>query len=188
MNTFLIFLAVILLLVLSIIIWGILIYNQLVSRNNMVKEGWSGIDVQLKRRADLVPNLVEAVKGYMGHESNVLQNVTEIRQKAMNAKTMNEREQAEGMLSAALSKIFAIAENYPDLKASKNFVELQRDLTMIEDQIQLSRRYYNGSARDYNILIQSFPSSLVATKFQFETVPYFELENAAERAVPQVKF
>lgn len=188
MSTFLFILTAIVIIGLAIIIWGILIYNQLVSKKNMVQEGWSGIDVQLKRRTDLVPNLVAAVKGYMGHESSVLQNVTEIRQKALSAKNMNEREQAEGLLSSALSKIFAIAENYPDLKANTTFLELQKDLTMIEDQIQLSRRYYNGASRDYNILIQAFPSSLIANYFKFSPVSYFELENAAERAVPQVKF
>ncbi len=164
------------------------IYNGLVKARNLALEGWSGIDVQLKRRADLIPNLIEAVKGYMGHEKGVLEKVTEMRAQAMKAMDPAERGKAEGMLSGALGKLFAVAENYPDLKASQNFQELQKTLADTEDQIQLARRYYNGATRNLNIKIQSFPSNLVAGMFNFQEMKFFELENPADRNAPKAAF
>jgi len=171
-----------------LLLGAVVIYNKLVANKNLVAEGWSGIDVQLKRRNDLIPNLIEAVKGYMGHERGVLEQVTELRAKSQAAQGVGDKARAEGALGAALANLFAVAENYPDLKASQNFIELQKSLADIEDQIQLSRRYYNGAARNFNILIQSFPSNLVANAFKFTQVEYFEIEDAAERAVPKVSF
>jgi len=174
--------------VVLLLLGAVVIYNKLVTNKNMVAEGWSGIDVQLKRRNDLIPNLIETVKGYMGHERGVLEQVTELRAKSLQAAGVGDKARAEGALGAALANLFAVAENYPDLKASQNFMELQKSLADIEDQIQLARRYYNGAARNFNILIQSFPSNLVANTFQFTPVEYFEIEEAAERAVPKVAF
>jgi LemA protein len=174
--------------VVLLLLGAVVIYNKLVTNKNMVAEGWSGIDVQLKRRNDLIPNLIETVKGYMGHERGVLEQVTELRAKSLQAAGVGDKARAEGALGAALANLFAVAENYPDLKASQNFIELQKSLADIEDQIQLARRYYNGAARNFNILIQSFPSNLVANTFRFTPVEYFEIEEAAERAVPKVAF
>ena len=181
-------LYIILGLIVVLLIGVVAIYNNLVKNKNLVQEGWSGIDVQLKRRADLIPNLLETVKGYMGHERGVLEKVTELRSQSLKATGVAEKAQAEGALGAALGNLFAVAENYPDLKASQNFMELQKSLADIEDQIQLSRRYYNGAARNLNILIQSFPSNLIANNFGFTPVEYFEITEAADRAVPKVSF
>ena len=164
------------------------IYNRLVRNRQMVQEGWSGIDVQLKRRADLIPNLIETVKGYMGHERGVLEKVTELRAQSMRAQSPGEKGQVEGALGAALANLFAVAENYPDLKASQNFIQLQQSLADIEEQIQLSRRYYNGAVRNLNILVASFPSNIIANMFRFTPAEYFEIEDAADRAVPKVAF
>jgi LemA protein len=174
--------------VVLLLIGAVTIYNRLVTNKNMVAEGWSGIDVQLKRRADLIPNLIESVKGYMGHELGVLDQVTELRTKSLAAQGVGDKARAEGALGAALGNLFAVAENYPDLKASQNFIQLQQSLADIEDQIQLSRRYYNGAARNFNILIQSFPSNVIAGAFHFAPVEYFEIADAADRAVPKVSF
>ena len=172
----------------ALVLWGIAIYNKLVRNRNLVMEGWSGIDVQLKRRANLIPNLIESVKGYMGHEKGVLTEVTELRAKSMAAAAPGARGQAEGALGRALANLFAVAENYPDLKASQNFLDLQDQLAEIEEQIQLARRYYNGATRNLNILIESFPSNLVAGMFKFIQSEYFEIEDESDRAVPEVKF
>jgi LemA protein len=174
--------------VVVLLVWAVSLYNKLVTNKNLVAEGWSGIDVQLKRRNDLIPNLIESVKGYMGHERGVLDQVTELRTKSQAAQGVADKARAEGALGAALTNLFAVAENYPDLKASQNFLELQKSLADIEDQVQLARRYYNGAARNFNILIQSFPSNLLASAFHFTTVEYFEIADAAERAVPKVAF
>ncbi len=174
--------------VVVLLLGAVTIYNKLVTNKNMVAEGWSGIDVQLKRRNDLIPNLIESVKGYMGHERGVLDQVTELRAKSQAAQSVGEKAKAEGAMGAALANLFAVAENYPDLKASQNFLDLQKSLADIEDQVQLARRYYNGAARNFNILIQSFPSNLLASAFHFTTVEYFEIGDAAERAVPKVSF
>ena len=174
--------------VVVLLLWLAAIYNKLVTNKNMVAEGWSGIDVQVKRRADLIPNLIEAVKGYMGHERGVLEKVTELRTQSLKAQGVGEKARAEGALSAALGNLFAVAENYPDLKASQNFIELQKSLADVEEQIQLARRYYNGAARSYNILIASVPSNIIANTFGFHPVEYFEIEDAGDRAVPKVSF
>jgi len=175
-------------LVAIVVLFVIVTYNRLVRLQNLVKEGWSGIDVQLKQRANLIPNLVETVKGYMGHERGVLENVTELRSKAMSSGTIEERAANENMLTQALRQLFAVSENYPDLKASQNFIDLQQTLTSLEDQIQLARRYYNGTVRDFNITIQSFPSNLVAQAFHFQPAEFFGIEDNKEREVPAVKF
>lgn len=183
----LIFLGLIAVLVMALI-WAVVVYNSLVRNRNLVKEAWSGIDVQLKRRADLIPNLVETVKGYMGHEKDLLQKVTELRSQAGQAQTPAERGPIEGMLSQALGRLFAVAEAYPDLKANQNFLDLQSRMSTVEDEIQMSRRYYNGAARNLNIMIETFPSNIIANAFGFTQAAFFEIENAADRAVPQVKF
>ena len=170
--------------------WGVLIYNRLVALRQRVNEGWSGIDVQLKRRANLVPNLVNTVKGYVQHERGTLEAVTAMRARVQDAAGAGPaaRQEAEGGLSAALVQLFAVAENYPDLKADGSFVELQDSLGELEDQIQMARRYYNGAVRDMNTLVESFPSNLVAGWFRFQTADYFEIADAADRAVPDVAF
>ena len=170
--------------------YAVSIYNKLVKNRQMAEEGWSGIDVQLKRRANLIPNLIETVKGYMTHERETLEKVTEMRARAAGASSGGaaERSQAEGDLSKALVNLMAVAENYPDLKANEGFQNLQAELSDIEDHIQKARRYYNGTVRTLNILVESFPSNLVANLFQFTKRDYFELENEADRAVPQVQF
>jgi LemA protein len=169
-------------------LWTILIFNALVRKRTMVKEGWSGIETQLKRRANLIPNLVETVKGYAAHERGALEAVTAMRAKAEEASGVAERATAERALTAAIAKIMAVAESYPDLKANQNFLSLQGDLAKTEDEIQLARRYYNGTVRDLNISVQSFPSNLIAGPFGFKTAEFFEIEDAAEREVPKVSF
>ncbi len=173
-----------------VVIYAIVIYNGLVRARQMKEEAWSGIDVQLKRRADLIPNLIETVKGYAAHEKETLEKVVELRNRAqaLPAGDVAGRAQAEGMLSQALGRLFALAEAYPDLKANQNFSELQATLETIEGEIQMSRRYYNGAARDLNVKVESFPSNLVAGVFKFVKAPYFEIDNPADRAVPSVKF
>ena len=169
-------------------LWAVAIFNKLVKNRNLVLEGWSGIDVQLKRRYNLIPNLVETVKGYAGHEKEALEKVVELRNSAAQAQTASEKAPIENMLTQTLSQLFALAEAYPDLKANQNFLELQEQLSEIEEQIQLSRRYYNGTARDMNILVQSFPSNLIASSFGFNKADYFEIELATERETPKVEF
>lgn len=166
----------------------ILVYNRLVKLKNMVEEGWSGIDVQLKKRYDLIPNLLETVKGYASHEKEVFENVTRTRSEGINAHSVKEQEKAENKISQALGRLFAVAENYPDLKASSNFQNLQEQLSKIENDIQMSRRYYNGAVRENNIYIESFPSNMVAGLFSFRKADYFELDSDVERAVPKVTF
>jgi LemA protein len=179
---------VVLALAVAMLLWAILIYNGLVRMRNMVQEAWSGIDVQLKRRTDLIPNLVSTVKGYAEHEKGTLEEVVRLRGLAQNAQGVGETAQAQGLLGAALGKLFALAESYPELKANANFAQLQASLGEIEEQVQLSRRYYNGAARNLNIAVESFPSNLVAGRFGFEKAEFFELESPAERAVPKVEF
>jgi LemA protein len=166
----------------------IAIYNRFIRVRNLVEEGWSGIDVQLKRRTNLIPNLVEAVKGYMGHERELLSQITELRAQSMSARDVGEKGRLEGLLSRSLANVFAVAEGYPDLKANQNFLELQQQLSEIEEQIQMARRYYNGTVRNLNIQVESFPSNIVAGIFNFTKAEFFEIEDQAERAVPQVKF
>jgi LemA protein len=176
--------------VVAVAAWVIAIYNGLVRRRQMAEEGWSGIDVQLKRRADLIPNLVETVRGYATHERELLENVTELRNQARAAPPgdVAARSQIEGMLSGALGRLLAVVENYPDLKANQNFLELQQSLQAVEHDIQMARRYYNGAARDLNVMVESFPSNLVAGWFSFVKKAFFEVENEADRAVPKVSF
>jgi LemA protein len=181
-------LIIILALLLGLAGWLVGIYNGLVRKRNLVQEGWSGIDVQLKRRADLIPNLVETVKGYASHERAALDRVTELRAESMKAQAPAEKGRVEGMLSGALGNLLAVAENYPDLKASQNFIELQGSLAEVEEQIQFARRYYNGAVRDLNIAVESFPSNLVANAFGFKQAEFFELADPGDRAVPQVNF
>ena len=181
---FQIFFAIIILLAL----WIAGAYNGLVKLKNRAKEAWADIDVQLKRRYDLIPNLVEIVKGYAAHEKEVFEKVTEARSNAMKAETMKEKAQAENILSDTLKTLFAVSEAYPDLKASTNFLELQRELTDTEDKVQAARRFYNGNVRDLNIKIESFPANLVASSLGFQKMELFELEEAAEREAPKVKF
>ncbi|MCZ7468331.1 MULTISPECIES: LemA family protein [Rhizobium/Agrobacterium group] len=174
----------------AIALYVVFIYNGLVKARQMKEEAWSGIDVQLKRRADLIPNLIETVKGYAAHEKTTFEEVIAMRNRAqaVPAGDVEGRAQAEGLLSQALGKLFALAEAYPDLKANTNFLELQRSLETIEGELQMSRRYYNGAARDLNVKVESFPSNLVAGQFGFSKAPYFEIDNPADRAVPTVKF
>lgn len=169
-------------------LFGIATYNSLVTLKNRVKEAWSDIDVQLKRRYDLIPNLVESVKGYAKHEEKVLESVIKARAMAMGAQSVDQHAQAENMLSGALKSLFAVAEAYPDLKASANFVELQRELTDTEDKIQASRRFYNGNVRDLNIKIEHFPSNLIARSFGFGKEAFFELSDEKERENVKVSF
>jgi LemA protein len=180
--------------VLAIIIvaalYAVLVYNGLVRARQMAEEAWSGIDVQLKRRADLIPNLIETVKGYASHEKSTLEEVVALRNnaEAVPAGDVAARGQAEGLLGAALGRLLALAEAYPDLKANKNFSELQGSLEALESEIQMARRYYNGAARDLNVKVESFPSNLVAGRFGFSKRDYFEIASEADRAVPSVKF
>jgi LemA protein len=176
--------------VVAIAIYAIGIFNRLVRLRQMTNEAWSGIDVQLKRRADLVPNLVEAVKGYAAHERSVLDEVTALRgaTRAVPEGDVAGRAKAENALSTGLGKLFALAEAYPDLKASENFLDLQKQLSALEDDLQMARRYYNGAARNLNVEVQSFPSSIVASVGGFAPRDFFELADASERNAPQVRF
>ncbi len=171
-----------------IILWLIFIYNGLVKMRNRTNEAWSDIDVQLKRRYDLIPNLVETVKGYAKHERELFEKVTKARTAAMGAETVKEQEQAENMLTGALKSLFAVAENYPDLKASQNFLELQRELSDTENKIQAARRFYNGNVRDFNTKIQSFPNNLIAGMLGFKIRDFFELEEEAAKEPVKVAF
>ena len=171
-----------------IVIWAIATYNSMISGRNKVDEAWSGIDVQLKRRHDLVPNLVETVKGYATHEQQVFQNVTEARAKAMAATGPEESGPAESRLSAALGGIRAVAEQYPDLRATENFQKLQAELSEIEDEIQAARRIYNSNVQIYNTRIQIFPNSVIAGMGSFRAREFFEIELPQEREVPRVAF
>jgi len=173
---------------LVLLLWGAAIYNRLVKFSNMVEEGWSGIDVQLKRRANLVPNLVAAVKGYIGHEDDLLTRVTELRRQSLKTGDRGRKGSVEGALSGALGNIIAVAENYPELKADRTFLSLQKQLAEIEDELQLARRYYNGTVRNLNTLIDSFPSNIVASRFRFNSAEFFEVEDPADKALPEVRF
>lgn len=170
------------------IFWAVISYNRFVQLKSLSEEGWSGIDVQLKRRYDLIPNLVAVVEGYKFHEKDVLENVTKMRAASMGATTIDAKAEAEQGLTGALKTLFAVAENYPDLKANENFLSLQQQLSSLETEIQLARRYYNGAARNYNVSVRSFPSNIIANIFAFRAVEYFELDRSEEREAPKVKF
>ena len=180
--------GIILVLALVVAFWGISVYNALVRLRNMKDEGWSGIDVQLKRRHDLVGNLVNTVKGYMAHEKATFEELAKARSAAQNASGVAQAAQAEGLLSQAMGRLFAVMENYPELRANESVMQLQNTLTSLEDEIQLARRYYNGTVRELNTRIEVFPSCLIARQFGFGKADLFELENAAERKAPQVAF
>src|ERR671936_1316567 len=177
---------VVLLVVLALVFVGL--NNSMIAARNRVDEAWSGIDVQLKRRHDLVPNLVETVKGYASHEREVFEKVTAARAEATKAHTPAEAAQKEGQLTAALTDLRAVAENYPELRATENFQKLQNELTEIEDEIQASRRIYNSNVQAYNTKIQVFPNSMVANMRNFEAKEFFEIEDAADREPVQVSF
>jgi LemA protein len=171
-----------------IALWAVLAYNALVGARNKVDEAWSGVDVQLKRRHDLVPNLVETVKGYAAHERSTLEAVTEARGAAQAAGDPNAAERAEARLTTALGAVNALAESYPELRAAESFQRLQAELAEVEDEIQASRRIYNANVQAYNTRIQVFPTLLIASPMSFTTRDFFEIEVAAERAVPRVAF
>ena len=181
-------LYIILFVVLVLVLWLIGAFNALVKIKNRAKEAWADIDVQLKRRYNLIPNLMETVKGYASHEKEVFEKVTQARAQAMGAQNVEEKAKAENMLSNTLKSLFAVSENYPDLKASQNFLELQRELRDTEDKIQAARRFYNANVRDLNIKRESFPSNIVAQMFNFKKMDLFELEEVREREVPKVNF
>ena len=179
---------IIVIVVAAIIFWIVATYNRLVSLKNRTEEGWSDIDVQLKRRYDLIPNLMETVKGYAKHEEGVFSKVTEARTSAMSAQGVEAKGQAENMLTGALKSLFAVAEAYPDLKASVNFAKLQDELSDTENKIQASRRFYNGMVRDLNTMLETFPSNIVGNMFKFAKREFFEIENEAAKQNVKVEF
>lgn len=181
------FFYVVFFLIIFLILFFIYFYNRFIKLKNHIDEALSSIDVQLKRRYDLIPNLVEIVKGYAAHERDTLERVISARNIAQNARSLKERAEAENVLSDALKTIFALAESYPDLKANQNFLDLQKTLTEIEDNIQFARRYYNAEVRDYNILCEAFPSNIIASMFMFKRREFFEIKES-EREGVKIKF
>jgi LemA protein len=171
-----------------VILYLIFAYNSLITNKNLVGEGWSGIDVQLRRRADLIPNLIETVKGYAAHEDKLFRDIAELRAKSIAGGSVSEQSQVGQAMSAALGRVFAIAEAYPALKADANFRDLQEKLSALEDEIQLSRRYYNGTVRNFNTKIESFPTNIIANFFHFTKSEFFDIGDAAARQVPKVAF
>ena len=174
-----------------LLLYIVIVFNRLVRQRNVVREGWSGIDVQLKRRSDLVPELVEVVKGYAPHERTLLEEVTAKRALSLDAQAQGnvaQNAQATQQLGSAVGRLIAVAEAYPQLKASENFHKLQEQLSEIEEQLQFARRYYNGAVRNLNISIQSFPDLLIAKPFGFSEQPFFELEDRSQAANPNIKF
>lgn len=175
--------GIIILVILGVLVlWTVALYNRFVRLSTRSDEAWADIDVQLKRRFDLIPNLIETVKGYAAHEQGVLTQVTEARTRAMNAQTVAEHGEAENMLSGALKSLFAVSENYPALRANENFLELQRELTDTENKIQASRRFFNTNVRDLNIAIDTFPSNIIAKVFKFVKKEFFELSESEQVA------
>jgi LemA protein len=184
-------LIVLVVLVVLIVVGGIASYNRFVSQRNLVRDAWANIDTELRRRYDLIPNLVETVKGYASHEREVFENVTKARAMATSATgSPAEQAAAEGPLVAALRQLFAVAENYPDLKANQNFLALQSELANTEDRLQTARRFYNSNVRDYNRRVQSFPSNVIAGWFGFKEEQFFEVEESlrGDAGVPRVDF
>jgi LemA protein len=181
-------LFIVLIVLVVVVFWIIGAYNMLVLRRNRVKESWSDIDVQLKRRYDLIPNLIETVKGYAAHEQQTLDKVIQARSKAMGAQTVAEHAQAENMLTGALKSLFALSEAYPQLRAVESFTKLQDELSDTENKIQASRRFYNTNVMALNTSIESFPTNLMASSFGFEKAEFFQLNDAAEREPVAVKF
>jgi len=188
MSTLLVILVLVLVLLVVPVLLIIGIYNALIRLRNQVNNAWSQIDVQLKRRHDLIPNLVETAKGYMKHERGTFEAITNARSQAMGAKTVTDASKAEGALGEALSKFMLVVENYPDLKANQNFLSLQEELTSTENKIAFSRQNYNDQVLFFNNKIQMFPSNIVAGMFKFDKRDFFEIEIAAEREVPKVSF
>jgi LemA protein len=178
---------IVLIIVVVVALWVVFAYNRFIAFANRVKEAWADIDVQLKRRYDLIPNLVETVKGYAAHEAGTLQKVTEARTKALGAQTVAEHAEAENMLTGALKSLFAVSESYPDLKANTNFLELQRELSDTENKIQAARRFYNGVVMELNNAVQSFPSNIVANVFGFNQGEFFQLGENEQAAKDPVK-
>jgi LemA protein len=174
--------------VVLVLLWAAATYNGLVRRRNIVAEAWSGIEAQLKRRADLIPNLVETVKGYAAHERTTFDELARLRSASQAGQDVAARAATEQAITAAIGRIMAVAEAYPQLRASENFQSLQKDLAQIEDEIQLARRYYNGAVRDYNVMIEQVPSNIIASGFAFKKADFFQIENAADRNVPKVAF
>ena len=168
--------------------WLLGTYNGLIRLRNQTQEAWSDIDVQLKRRYDLIPNLVNTVKGYATHETSVFEKVTEARSAAMGAQTPEARAQAENALAGTLKSLFAVSEAYPDLKANQNFLKLQDELSDTENKIQAARRFYNGNVRDFNTKLQVFPTNMIGNTLGFKAYGFFEIANAAEKEVPNVQF
>lgn len=181
-------LIIILVVVAALVLYVIGMYNALVRLRNRVKNAWSQIDVQLKRRHDLIPNLVETAKGYMKHERETLENITKARSRAMGAGSVGEKSAAEGELSGALSRFLLVVENYPDLKANQNFLALQEELTSTENKIAFARQGYNDQVLFFNNKIEMFPSNIIAQTFNFKQEEFFEIEDKAEKAVPKVSF
>lgn len=179
---------VVLLALAAVIFWLIFTFNRLVVFKNRTQEAWADIEVQLKRRYDLIPNLVETVKGYATHEAGVFEKVTEARTRAMGAKTVKEHGEAENMLSSTLKTLFAVSENYPQLRASENFLELQRELTDTEDKVQAARRFYNGNVMALNNQVESFPANIIASAFKFKQAEFFQLEETAAKEPVKVQF
>ena len=171
-----------------LIAWAVFVYNKFITLINRAKESWSDIDVQLKRRYDLIPNLVNTVKGYASHESEVFENVTKARAQAMGAQNIVDKGKTENMLASALKSVFAIAEAYPELKSNQNFLSLQSELSDTENKIQASRRFYNSNVRDLNIAIDSFPSNMVAKLFHFMKMELFTLDESEAKVPVEVKF
>ena len=182
--TTLIILALIIIVVFAVV--GM--YNNLVKLRNTSEQAWSDVDVQLKRRHDLIPNLVETVKGYASHEKETFEKVVQARNQAINASSPEDKAQAENFLQSTLKNLFALAEAYPDLKANQNFLDLQDELSKIEEQVQLARRYYNAVVRDLNTKIETVPNNFIANMFHFEKKEYFELDSEEERQTPKVDF
>ncbi|MEK7116656.1 MAG: LemA family protein [Patescibacteria group bacterium] len=180
--------AIIISVLVLIILWVIFSYNHLITLVNKTKEAWSDIDVQLKRRYDLIPNLISTVKAYASHEKTALENVTKARASAIGAQNIEEKGRAENMLGSAIKSLFAVAEAYPDLKANQNFLALQGELSDTENKIQMSRRFYNGNVRDLNTAIQVFPGNIIAKLFNFSAMEFFQLENESARRPVEANF
>ncbi len=170
-----------------ILIWGIIVYNLLVRDRNLINEAWSGIDVQLKRRHNLIPNLVASVEGYSKYERKLFEEITQKRAGSSSLTNLKDKATAETNLSGLIKNLFVVVEDYPDLKANANFLDLQHQLVEIEDQLQYARRYYNGAVRNYNIRVESFPVNIIAKLFSFKKEDYFEITLATERKTPEIK-
>ena len=182
------FIIVLIIIAAVVAFYGIGLYNKFVRKRSMMEEGWSGIDVQLKKRYYLTPNLVETVKGYAKHEAGTLEKVIQARNSALKAEGVKAQTQAENQLNSALANVFALSESYPDLKANTTFIQLQQELSKVENDLEKARRYYNATVRENNIMVESFPSNMIANAFNFHQGEFFEIEEPAQRAAPQIKF